>query len=146
MPRREKESPSALSWQLSKWPVDMKPPCMVPTDTGIASEKVAIRFDHKEESLQLEEQENRTRPSLGKPMSREWATSPRAVGKCSRSPPIPTQHELDTQMESTMPLESERHLDMLSIRKGSFLFMSDDYVEKVKDWCQFDEDQRNATF
>ncbi|KAI2609974.1 uncharacterized protein GGS25DRAFT_520777 [Hypoxylon fragiforme] len=114
---------------------------MAYTSRGVAGEKAAVRSAQREEALQRRNAELVRRPSVGerppdtmRPAAIRWDVL--LLGKKGYK----------GRRAQAMRLEMDKRLDMDAVAKGSYVFMSCDYVEEVLDWCRFEEEGRTATF
>ncbi|KAI1651135.1 uncharacterized protein F4817DRAFT_325244 [Daldinia loculata] len=113
---------------------------------GIAIEKAAVRAEQRNVALQQKQHECRKSPSLGRSM--ESSTSSNGSREPNLFLPQFEAHLYRTcrQEADAKPLNIERCLDMDLVKKGSFFYMSKNYVEEVDDWFQFVEEHQKSTF
>ncbi|KAI1662281.1 hypothetical protein F4813DRAFT_103926 [Daldinia decipiens] len=113
---------------------------------GIAIEKAAVRAEQRDVAVQQKQHECRKRPSLGRSM--ESSKSPNGSYEPNLFLPQleANLHRTCRQEADAKPLKIERCLDMDLVKKGSFFYMSKNYVEEVDDWYQFIEEHQKSTF
>ncbi|OTA59666.1 hypothetical protein K449DRAFT_397284 [Hypoxylon sp. EC38] len=121
---------------------------MVRTSRGIAGERAAVLKAQKDDGLRLDREERRRKPSLGEletaadgTMGARW--SPIQLMSLLQ---LTKFDILEGRRPDALPLKIEKYLDMAPIKKGSFMFMSKNYVEGYTDWFGLDEDMDKATF
>ncbi|KAI0139148.1 hypothetical protein F4776DRAFT_618285 [Hypoxylon sp. NC0597] len=124
---------------------------MVRTDRGIAGEKAAVLNAQKEAGLKLDQEESRKKPSLAVSETSLKATNDTIETKWSPSRltlflQTPGKVDIwDGRKPVALPLEIEKYLDMAPIKRGGFMFMSKNYVEKHTNGFESDDDMK-ATF
>ncbi|KAI0113111.1 hypothetical protein F4814DRAFT_334716 [Daldinia grandis] len=113
---------------------------------GISIEKAAVRAEQRDVALQQKQDECRRSPSLGSSVD----SSKFPTRSCEPSLLLPQfevhLHRTCRQEAEAKPLKIERCLDMDLVKKGSFFYMSKNYVEEVHDWFQFVEEHQKSTF
>ncbi|KAI1099224.1 hypothetical protein F4804DRAFT_92035 [Jackrogersella minutella] len=113
---------------------------------GIAGERAAVREAQREAAQRLGEEASRLKPSLGKSTTNTTGTKWSPNGFTVSPPQRVPSTKFDVAKADAVQLNIEKCLDMVPIKKGSFFYMSVNYVEEVQDWCTFHEDQRGSTF
>ncbi|KAI0839691.1 hypothetical protein F5Y06DRAFT_302882 [Hypoxylon sp. FL0890] len=124
---------------------------MVRTSRGIAGEKAAVLEEQREAARELQEEESRRKPSLGELETSLKTTkntekviwSPDSFKLCLLTPKFDKN---DGRKADALPLKMEKLLDMAPIKKGSFFFLSRNYVEENRGWFEFNEELDRATF
>ncbi|OTA90467.1 hypothetical protein M434DRAFT_398001 [Hypoxylon sp. CO27-5] len=124
---------------------------MVRTSRGIAGERAAVLKAQKDDGLRLDREERRRKPSLGE-LETPLKTADGTMG--ARWSPVQlisllqvTKFDiLEGRRPDALPLKIEKYLDMAPIKKGSFMFMSKNYIDERTNCFGLDEDLDWATF
>ncbi|KAK6956901.1 hypothetical protein Daesc_002183 [Daldinia eschscholtzii] len=119
---------------------------MARTGRGIATEKAAVRAEQRKVALGLEADQSRKSPALG--MSGSSSSSSHGIyDPHDFRPPFEAYLQRSCRREAdAKPLKIEECLDMDLVKKGSFYYMSKNYVEEVGDWSDFVEEHKKSTF
>ncbi|KAI0846168.1 hypothetical protein F5Y00DRAFT_149887 [Daldinia vernicosa] len=119
---------------------------MARVSRGIAIEKAAVRAEQRNVALQQKQDECRKSPSLGRSMESSKSSNRSYQPNSFLSDFEENLHRTCRQEADAKPLKIESCLDMDLVKKGSFFYMSKNYVEEVDDWCQFVEEHQKSTF
>ncbi|KAI1141433.1 hypothetical protein F5Y05DRAFT_261118 [Hypoxylon sp. FL0543] len=125
---------------------------MCRTSRGVAGERAAVLEAQREAARYLEEEESRRKPSRGESQTRlETTGDPEKViwspDSFKLSPYTPKYDANDGRRADALPLKMEQQLDMALIKKGSFFYMSKNYVEKDEDLSKlYEKELDRATF